>query len=126
MDKRSAEATALLKGQSLAAQVTRVKYGLYTVPSQCEPGTHWTVVERADGGLQRVPSWPGGPALRPQSSGRRAAATRGPRSRYRDVPIQRRRVQRRGRQPDRGARDSDGALGPPLPRRGEVMPETRR
>jgi len=46
------ERTAVAKGASLAAQVTRVKYGLYQVPSQSEPGVYWTVVERADGGLQ--------------------------------------------------------------------------
>jgi len=46
------EHTALSKGQSLAAQVRRVKHGLYTVPSQSEPGTYWTVVERVDGALQ--------------------------------------------------------------------------
>ncbi len=48
------EHTALGKGRSLAAQVKRVKFGLYTVPSQSEPGTYWTVVQRADGGLQCV------------------------------------------------------------------------
>jgi len=46
------ERTAVAKGASLAAQVKRIKYGLYTVPSQSEPGVYWTVVERADGGLQ--------------------------------------------------------------------------
>jgi len=54
MEQKSAEATALGKGRALAAQVRRVKYGLYTVPSQSEPGTYWTVVQRADGGLQCV------------------------------------------------------------------------
>ncbi len=54
LDVSKAEVTALSKGQSLAAQVTRVKHGLYTVPSQSEPGTYWTVVQRADGGLQCV------------------------------------------------------------------------
>ncbi len=48
------ERTALSKGQSLAAQVTRVKYGVYQVPSQSEPGTRWTIIQRADGGLQCV------------------------------------------------------------------------
>ncbi len=44
--------TALSKGQSLAAQVVRVRYGVYTVPSQTEPGVRWTVIQLADGGLQ--------------------------------------------------------------------------
>jgi len=45
-------ATALAKGESLAAQVKRLKYGLYTVPSQSESGVYWTVVQRGDGDLQ--------------------------------------------------------------------------
>ncbi len=35
------------KGGSLAAQVERVKYGIYRVPSQSEPGVRWTVVDLA-------------------------------------------------------------------------------
>jgi len=50
LDGSKAEVTALGKGRALAAQVRRVKFGLYTVPSQSEPGTYWTVVQRADGG----------------------------------------------------------------------------
>ena len=50
--KADRERTAAGKGVSLAGQVKRLKFGLYTVPSQSEPGVYWTVVERADGGLQ--------------------------------------------------------------------------
>lgn len=36
---------AMRKGKALAAQVERLAYGLYLVPSQTEPGVQWTVVE---------------------------------------------------------------------------------
>ena len=41
------EHAALSKGQSLAAQVVRVRYGVYTVPSQTETGVRWTVLDQA-------------------------------------------------------------------------------
>jgi hypothetical protein len=41
------EQHAMGKGQSLAAQVERVRFGVYTVPSQTEPGVRWTVIDRA-------------------------------------------------------------------------------
>jgi len=36
----------------LAAQVERVRLGLYRVPSTSEAGVTWTVIQRVDGGLQ--------------------------------------------------------------------------
>ena len=37
---------------ALAAQVTRIRCGLYLVPSTSEEGVTWTVIQRVDGGLQ--------------------------------------------------------------------------
>jgi hypothetical protein len=44
-----AEAVAMTKGKTLAAQVERLRHGLYTVPSQSEPGVRWTVVDTGTG-----------------------------------------------------------------------------
>ena len=43
------ERAAAAKGASLAAQVERVRFGTYLVPSQTEPGVTWTVIDTEHG-----------------------------------------------------------------------------
>src|SRR5688572_27777079 len=53
LERSKAEANAQGKGRTLADWVERVRYGVYTVPSQTEDGVKWTVVDLAALGTGR-------------------------------------------------------------------------